>query len=787
MTRRAVLALLAVAGLVLWYLVPNAAAAHLSRSSLRSRTLPGAVPAVVATHHATRIGVYSKSATVGLAVGLGLRSRQRLNQTLAAINNPNGPRYHRYLTQAQANRLFNPTLKQQAAVIAWLRANRLTVTRTYPNHLIVDARGSAARVERMLHVSLQRYRARVGRHNVRFFAPSAAPRVPAQVAGIVTSIVGLDSLPRFHILSNGSADNSPPYYPQDLANAYDVNSLWNAGYTGAGQHIGITLWTVPPSDSTLQHFGSITGANVATVADGRLHVIKVDGGTTTADQGEAGMDIEYSGGLAPGANIDYYEAPTSGGNPTNQGLIDALNQAGTDSNNNREISNSWGGCEASSTSDSFTSQAESVFASNSATGHNYFFSSGDNGSWCDTTGYGIGTDPYPDFPTSSPYVTSVGGTSFSGSVNGGYPGETAWAYCSTCNSGAPEGSGGGYSNIFSRPSWQTGSGLAANGKRGYPDIAADADPNTGAEVCYGSSSSCGQFGGTSLASPSWAGMVALVNQYLAAQSKPALGFLDPTLYSLAGSSQSYPPFHDVTSGTNGSYNAGSGWDAVTGWGSVDLWNLARDVAGSSASSPTPTPTTPTPTTPTPTPTTPTPTPTTPTPTPTTPTPTPTSTNPGGSQLVVNGGFENGQSPWSESSSGGYQIIDPTRPHTGSYSAWLCGYNRCNDQIWQKVTLPSSFSKVTLTYWLYSDTSEATGSPCYDYFYSKVRTSSGGTIKTTQTQCNTSVTNGWVQYSFDVTSALSSYKGQSVQVYFQGKTDSSLPSDFFVDDVTLTAS
>jgi hypothetical protein len=154
------------------------------------------------------------------------------------------------------------------------------------------------------------------------------------------------------------------------------------------------------------------------------------------------------------------------------------------------------------------------------------------------------------------------------------------------------------------------------------------------------------------------------------------------------------------------------------------------------------------------------------------------------QLLANNGFENGQSPWQESSSGGYQIIDSTNPHTGVYSAYLCGYNSCNDQIWQTVTLPSTTTKVTLSYWLYISTQES-GSTCYDYFYARIRNSSGSTITTVQTKCNANAS-GWTQYTFDVTSALSSYNGQQVQVYFQGTTDYSLPTNFFVDDVAFNA-
>jgi uncharacterized protein (TIGR03437 family) len=153
------------------------------------------------------------------------------------------------------------------------------------------------------------------------------------------------------------------------------------------------------------------------------------------------------------------------------------------------------------------------------------------------------------------------------------------------------------------------------------------------------------------------------------------------------------------------------------------------------------------------------------------------------QLIQNGGFESGQSPWSESSANGYQLVDPTNPHTGAYSAYLCGYDYCSDSIWQTVTIPSTMTKSTLSFWLYIDTQES-GSTCYDYFYARIRTSSGSTITTPLKQCNANA-HGWQQFTFDVTSALSGYKGQNVQVYFLGTTDPSLVTDMFVDDVTFT--
>ena len=222
---------------------------------------------------------------------------------------------------------------------------------------------------------------------------------------------------------------------------------------------------------------------------------------------------------------------------------------------------------------------------------------------------------------------------------------------------------------------------------------------------------------------------------------------------------------------NGSYAMQSTWSNDT-----NRCDLSHAIVGGGGT-PTPTPTN----TPTPTPTN------TPTPTPTpTGTPTPTPTPPPSGNLVVNPGFENGSSPWQESSSGGFEIVDPTNPHTGSFSAYLCGYDNCNDQIWQSIKLPSSFSTATFSYWTYIDTSEVTTTTCYDHFRARLRTSSGTTIATVQAQCNYN-THGWTKFTFTVTSQLSAYKGQTIQVYFQGTTDSSLPTDFFVDDVSLTVS
>ena len=562
---------------------------NVSAASPPPKTFAGYIPSSVTSGQAHLIGHHLGTDHLALAIGLPLRNQQALTQLLNEVSTPRNPHYQHYLTQTQANQAFNPTPQQEQQVIGWLQSHGLTVTHTYPNHLLVDVTGTFAQIEQVFHVKINDFTIQLEGKQTTFYAPSNEPTVDGSVGSIVHSILGLDDYPRFHVddslasarpASNGNTHGSPPYYPQDFANAYHVK-LSGIGNNGWGQHIGIVLWGPPPSSAALQQFDVQTGAQPP-----NLQPILVDGGSKypvdVNEAAEAGMDVEYTSGMAPGATIDYYEAPdTTQGNSTDNGLDDALNMAGTDTNNNAQISDSWGGCEATSISDPFTQATEQILQSSTVTGHDYFFSSGDNGSACVPDGINAPcsyTDPYPQYPASSAYVTSVGGTTFNKVITRGYPGEVAWIYLpSTCINGQghpPYGSGGGYSKLFARPSWQAN--FSKNKHRGYPDIAADADLNTGAFVCYDGNNGplCNPIGGTSLATPLWAGMIADVNELAPVQP---LGFITPMLYEM-NTGMPYAAYHDIKTGTNGHYNARSGWDAVTGLGSPNLYDLARDAA-----------------------------------------------------------------------------------------------------------------------------------------------------------------------------------------------------------------
>lgn len=161
---------------------------------------------------------------------------------------------------------------------------------------------------------------------------------------------------------------------------------------------------------------------------------------------------------------------------------------------------------------------------------------------------------------------------------------------------------------------------------------------------------------------------------------------------------------------------------------------------------------------------------------------PTATPVGGgtcTEVLANGGYESGTAPWVQSSSGGYAIIANTRPRTGTMSAFLAGYNRANDAIYQQVTIPATATSATLSYYWNMATQE-TGTVKYDYMYARLQNGSGTNLATLETRSNADVQNVWTKSTFNVLA----YKGQTVRVYFQGTTDSLYTTSFFVDDVSL---
>jgi subtilase family serine protease len=698
-------------------------------------TLPGHIAPLLKQYkpeHTT-----SKSNQLQLSISLNLQNRDALTALIAAQNDPTSAFYHHFLSPQQFTAEFSPTQTTVDGVVSYLQGQGIQVKSVAPNNLLVDASGSVANVEQAFGVTLNDYS--VNGRTV--YAPASDPTVPDALGSAILDIGGLDNVAKYHhsSLTQAAEPATGPgggFTPTELRTAYDENSLISAGGTGTGQTTAIFELDGYKTSDVAEYLSNY-GLGTAKYSN-----VLVDGATNTAGAGaiEVELDMEVVSAIAPSATQKIYIGPNS-----DSGVTDTYNKIVTD-DLAKVTSTSWGECESAS-GNAALSALDNIFAEGAAQGQAFFAASGDSGAYdCGGSSKTLAVDS----PADDPNVVGAGGTTLTVGSGGTYGSEAAWG-----NSSESEGGGGGISTYFTRPSYQTGTNLT-NTHREVPDVSADADPASGYSIyCTVTAAECSassgwtEVGGTSAAAPLWAATATDVNSYLTAQSKPVLGSASASLYTLYNTTQTHSAYHDVTTGNNLYYSATTGYDNATGIGTPDAWNIAQDLAG-------------------------------------------TSTGGGGgggggtgttSQLLLNPGFESGSTSWTESSSGGYEIVDTTEPHTGSNSAYLCGYNSCKDGIYQTVALPATTTKVVLSYWVYISTKE-TSSTAYDYLYTRLRTSTGTTISTPQTLSNKNA-EGWTQYSFDVTSALASYDGKSIEVYFYGTNDSSLPTEFFVDDTALT--
>ena len=715
------------------------------------------------------------SQQVHLSVGLHLRNEAALDSFLQAVSDPQSSLYQHYLTPEQFVQYFAPTQGQVQQVQNYLQSQGFTVSNVSSNGLLLDVDASIGQVQQAFHVQINNYQ--LGNHV--FYANNAAPSLPSTISPLIASISGMDNSTQYHPLFQHTlqhvqhqthvqkAQNGPVggLGPKDLAKAYDLTPLQQNGILGDNQTIALFELDGYQKSDVVQYFQNY-GLNTPNITN-----VLVDNTSGSAGQGavEVELDIEAAGGMAPRANQIIYEGPN-----TFQGMNDTYNRIVTD-NKAKIVSISWGLCEASSGAAELQT-LDSIFKQGAAQGISFIAASGDAGAYdCQDTNLAV------DSPADDPYVTGVGATRLQLNA-GAYGSESAWSDPSQVQHGPKGGgSGGGLSHTYKQPSWQNGPGVQnqySNGYREVPDVTAFGDPTVGYSIyCTVKNAGCPPtgwltIGGTSAAAPFWAGSLALTNQYLRSNNMNALGQVNAALYHVFNSSQPYTAFHDVTSGNNLYYPTTSGYDMASGIGSPDVFNLARDLVALNSQvpptdNPTPTPTTMPTATPVP-----------------TLSPSPTAISP--QNVIQNNSFENGSSPWQESSAQGYEIVDPTNPHTGKNSAYLCGYAGCDDRIWQAITVPDNYSSLTITYWWYSDTGKNTKN-CQDTFTSSLQTTSGTLISNLQQSCNTDATNAWVQESFDVSSALSAYQGQTVTLMFRGTNGKGQgqTTDFFVDDVAVT--
>ncbi|GAA1248006.1 S53 family serine peptidase [Kitasatospora nipponensis] len=510
---------------------------------------------VTAVDHSVRTGDVAAGQRISVAVSLAQRDTAGLDTFLAQVTDPQSVSYKHYLTVDQFASRFGAAPETVAKVSAYLASQGLQVGEVTANRLTIEASGTAAQVQRAFGTTLATYRD--GKDGHGYFANTAAPVLPADIAAVVTDVAGLNDYAAYthHSVKAApdaaAAPTAKPKAPTGLnptqaRSAYNLTSTINAGYNGSGATVALLEFS-GFKQSNVTTYDSYYGLHPSTPA-----VVNAGGGTTDlSGEDEVELDIEVVQALAPGAAIKVYEAPNSDAGET-------AVYAKLVSDNVPVISISWGIDEAGETASNRVA-VDADLKEAAAQGQSVFAASGDSGS--DDAGNG-GTSV--DFPAADPYVTGAGGTTLTLGSGGAWSKETAWS-----------GSGGGVSSYFSTPSYQ--SAVNTTGHRSVPDVAADANPSSGWAVYSGGA--WATFGGTSAAAPNWAAFAAVYNSEAKAKGKPSFGFANGTIYTLASSSSYGTAFHDVKTGSNGAYSAGTGYDKVTGWGSYNGANFLKAELG----------------------------------------------------------------------------------------------------------------------------------------------------------------------------------------------------------------
>lgn len=458
------------------------------------------------------------------------------------------PAQRQYLSREEFAARHGAASEDMAKVEAFAKQHRLAVVESSAARRTVVLSGTAASLSEAFGATLMQFEHDGGTYRGR----TGSLSVPADLAGIVEGVFGLDNRPQatphFQVLGADGVGVAraagASFTPPQLAVLYGFPT----GVDGTGQCIAIIELGGGFKPADISAYFTALKLPVPNVK-----AISVDGGrnhptNANSADGEVMLDIEVAAAIAPKANIAVYFAPN-----TNKGFLDAITTAVHDSTNKPSvISISWGSAETNWTGQAMT-QFDQAFQAAARMGVTVCCAAGDNGS---ADGVSDGK-PHVDFPASSPFALGCGGTKLtaSGTI---ISSEVVWN-----ENAKTSATGGGVSGFFALPSYQQKAKVppVAGGSktgRGVPDVAGDADPNSGYRVRVDGQSLV--IGGTSAVAPLWAGLVALLNQKL---GKP-VGYLNPLLYgSLAGKGA----LRDIVSGNNGSYSAATGWDPCTGWGS----------------------------------------------------------------------------------------------------------------------------------------------------------------------------------------------------------------------------
>jgi kumamolisin len=508
-------------------------------------------------------GRLAANQTLQLDLVLQLSDRAGLQSFLEDLYDPSSPSYRQFLTPAQFTARFGPSQQNYDAVLRFAQNYGLQVVGGSRDGMDVQVKGSVAAVETAFHISMRTYQHPT--ENRSFYSPDAEPTVDLPFN--LWHISGLDNFSTPHpmlvnkndyaaangispdqVVSHATTGSGPSasYLGSDMRAAYYTPGV-NPILTGAGQNLG--LFEYYGTDlADLQTY--YTNANQSFPAN-VVSLFSVDGTSSSCikksgcDDTEQTLDMTQALGMAPGlSSLVVYIGSTD------TAIISSMT---THSPLPMTIGCSWGWTPVDPTS------LDPYFEKMAAQGQTFFVAAGDSSTWKKTN--------YP-WPAEDPNVVTVGGTDLVtlGAAQG-WGSETTWV----------DGGGGVSPDAIAIPSWQQAAGVINSSNKGSttlrngPDVAANA--NFTFYVCANQTTcTANSYGGTSFAAPMWAAYIALVNQQLTTNGQPLIGFLNPTIYKLNEPSGALATaytnnFHDIVSGTSGSYSAVTGYDLTTGWGS----------------------------------------------------------------------------------------------------------------------------------------------------------------------------------------------------------------------------
>jgi pseudomonalisin len=532
--------------------------------------------------------------------------QQALETLLAAQQDPLSPLYRHWLTPEEFGSRFGISDNDLRAVVSWLEDKGFQVEPVPAGRRMLVFSGNVGQVESAFHTDMHTYLVNGKLHH----ANATDPQIPAALAPVIGGFVSLHdfvSQPQHapampavkpeHSAPDFTSSGTHYLAPGDFATIYDLAPLYAASTNGTGYSIAIA----GRSDINLSDVQTFRSQFGLPAKNPQFIVNGTDPGIVSGDQDESTLDVEWAGAVAPDAAVEFVESAST----SSSDGVALSSQYIVNENLAPVMSLSYGSCEAANGT-SGNQFWNALWQQAAAQGMSVFVAAGDSGAaGCDsasetTAVYGKAINGL----CSSPYSTCVGGTEFNDTANPSQywsSSNTAGTYASALSyipenvwneSGLASGGsdlwagGGGASIVYSKPSWQTGTGVPAQNQRYVPDVALAAAGHDGYLVVL--DGDLYVFSGTSCAAPSFAALATLVVEREGAR----LGNMNPTLYTLGAGQATGAThvFHDVTSGNNSvpglaGFSATTGYDPVTGWGSVDANQLVSAWPGAVKSSP----------------------------------------------------------------------------------------------------------------------------------------------------------------------------------------------------------